>query len=222
MLVAFEGIDGSGKTTTARLLPDMLRQLGFPATYVDKRHFDCDDHYVSEHLAYLSEIIWKRSRNRPIRLLGEEHWIYLNAAYFSALFEAVKKLITNRGEIVVMDGWIYKFAARAGASSKLGIERVLAQVPNLSAPDLVVLLDVTPDEALRRRKEFSILEQGGYSGGTGDFLAFQGAVHAALRRTAQTFGWRIEVPLGRSAEAIGRSVAEAIAARIVAELAARG
>ena len=46
--VVFEGADGSGKTTVARRLCEILRQRGFDVLHVEKRKLVVDGHVVTK------------------------------------------------------------------------------------------------------------------------------------------------------------------------------
>lgn len=211
MLVAFEGIDGSGKTTTASRFAESLRGLGYDAVNVDKRELAVDGGYVERHLSELSELIWKKSYNQPISRLGHAHWVYLNAAYFSAFHESVVVPARARGTVVVVDGWIYKFAARAGVTSGFGVQAVLEQMSSVPEPDMVFLLDVSADVAHSRRLEFNKMEQGGWNGGRLDFIDFQGRVGSELRVCSGKFGWRVESPEERSCDEFADDLAKEFA-----------
>lgn len=210
MLIALEGIDGSGKTSTAELLPDALAVHGIAARYVDKRALTSDNDYVASHLQGLSELLWTRSRHQPIRLLGHDHWVHLNAAYFCALHESVIAPAGMRGEVLVVDGWIYKFAARAGVSSGLGMGSVLQQMQAVPSPEMVILLDVDPAEALRRRDDFHAMEKGGWGGTATDFASFQATVGASLQEVAQARGWHVVRPRDRNLQQVVSDIAQEI------------
>lgn len=214
MLIALEGIDGSGKTSTAELLPEALAHHGVTARYVDKRSLPSDNDYVAGHLKALSELLWSRSRHQPIRLLGHDHWVHLNAAYFCALHESVIVPAGERGEVLVVDGWIYKFAARAGASSGIGMRSVLQQIQAVPSPEIMILLDVDPAEALKRRDHFHAMERGGFNGTPKDFTSFQGEVRASLREAARERGWRVVQPGRRDLHQMAFDIAQEISRMI--------
>src|SRR5438093_5803428 len=140
MFVTFEGLDGSGKTTQARLLAEYLDGAG-------------------------REVVLTREpggtpfgeRIRDVLLHGEDVSPWAEAALFAAaraeLVQEVIRPALEGGADVVCDRYLDSSLAYQGIARGLGVDRVLAL--NIDAirgilPDVTFLLLIDPDEAARR------------------------------------------------------------------------
>jgi dTMP kinase len=174
MFVTFEGVDGSGKSTQARLLAERLRAEG-------------------------REVVLTREpggtaageRIRELLLHGESLAPWAEAALFAAaraqLVDEVIRPALARGADVVSDRYLDSSLAYQGVARGLGIERVLEL--NLLAtsglvPDRTFLLVLAPaDAAARRDGEPDRIESEG--------TAFAEEVDRAYREIALIFAKRV-------------------------------
>ena len=180
MFVSFEGVDGSGKTTQARLLAERLRSEG---------------REVVETREPGGTPLGERVREL---VLGADGAVapWAEAALFAAaraqIVEEVIRPALARGADVVCDRYLDSSLAYQGVARGLGVERVLQL--NLLAtggllPDRTVLILLDPGEAARRRT------------GAPDRIEREGDAFAALvdrayRDLAATFPSRILVADG--------------------------
>jgi dTMP kinase len=176
MFVTFEGVDGSGKSTQARLLAERLRSEG-------------------------RDVVLTREpggteageRIRELLLHGESLAPWAEAALFAAaraqLVDEVIRPALARGADVVSDRYLDSSLAYQGVARGLGVERVLEL--NLLAtsgllPDRTFLLALPPAEAAARRShEPDRIESEG--------AAFAEEVDRAYREIARVFSGRVVV-----------------------------
>jgi dTMP kinase len=176
MFVTFEGVDGSGKSTQARLLAEKLRSEGREAV-----------------LTREPGGTGAGERIREILLHGEKLAPWAEASLFAAaraqLVDEVIRPALARGADVVSDRYLDSSLAYQGVARGLGIERVLEL--NLLAtsgllPDRTFLILLSPAEAAARRSgEPDRIEREG--------AAFTEEVDRAYREIARVFAQRVVV-----------------------------
>jgi len=185
-LVCFEGGDGAGKTTLSSSVVEKLRPDVTDLVMVDKKGTDFEGLYLSDRMKDLRKVLWDYPQDAPLWEWGDHHWFHLIVSWFSVLDRCKVRPLLERGKIVVVDGWYYKFAARFLLKPEFDQEVVLASFAHLTVPDLVVFVDVDPHVAVTRRQSFSSTESGrmdGHSKGDAeDFVSYQSKVLGQLRR----------------------------------------
>jgi dTMP kinase len=192
VLVTFEGVDGSGKSTQAELLQEWLQKGG-------------------------RDVVTTREpggtplgeRVRELLLDGEAIAPWTEAALFAAArAELVDRVIgpaLANGSVVVCDRYLDSSLAYQGIGRGLGVERVLAF--NVEAirgilPDLTFLLLVDVDEAQKRSASArDRIEREG--------VAFLSLVDNGYRQLAGLFPQRIvTIDAGRPVHDIAKEVRE--------------
>ncbi|HET9213161.1 MAG TPA: dTMP kinase [Gaiellaceae bacterium] len=176
MFVTFEGVDGSGKSTQARLLAEGLRADGREVVLTREPGGTA-----------LGEEV------RALLLHGERIAPWAEAALFAAaraqLVDEVVRPALARGADVVCDRYLDSSLAYQGIARGLGVERVLEL--NLLAtsgllPDRTFLIQVSPVEAAERRHdEPDRIEREG--------AGFAEEVDRAYRELARVFAQRVVV-----------------------------
>jgi len=139
-LIAIEGLDGSGKTTISKAIVKWLNNIGLDAVYT-----------AEPSTSPIGELI------RSKIILGE----FRKDARIEALLFAADRLwhvlyeinpLLEKGKIVVTDRYYFSSIAYQGA---LGIDLEWIKILNrfVVKPDLAIYIDVTPEEALARKKK---------------------------------------------------------------------
>jgi len=136
MLIAIEGIDGAGKTTNARELFSYLKNLGYPVLLLKEPS---------------DSIYGRKIRGSEKRLPAEEE---LKLFLLDREIDVKERIIPaiEEGKIVIMDRYYYSNIAYQSAR---GIEAEKIRELNerfAPKPDLVIILDVSPETALERIK----------------------------------------------------------------------
>lgn len=141
VFVTFEGIDGSGKTTQARML---CEALGSQAVAVREPGGTQLGERVRELLA------------DPVIEASPAAEAFLFATARAQLVSEVVRPALERGQVVVCDRFIDSSLAYQGAGRGIGIEEV-ARINRLATdglvPDLTVLLWIEPDRAATRTSD---------------------------------------------------------------------
>lgn len=148
-LIAIEGIDGAGKTTIAEHLRDFLSKLGY----------DCALFKEPSNSIYGEKI-----RSSEQRLPAEEE---LELFILDRKIDVHERILPalRSGKIVIMDRYYYSNIAYQSAS---GIDAEKIREMNEAfapKPDLVILLDLSPEIALQRirgRKKLTAFERKEY------------------------------------------------------------
>lgn len=146
LLVAFEGIDGSGKTTVSNRVAMGLRAAGVTVEH------------VREGGEFASPVVRRmRDFGRDPRNLALEPWAEL--LFYLAREAQVQAELTRpallRGEVVLTDRYFYSYEVLGHHARGLPRDPVRAIIAALAGglwPDLVVLMDVDPHVARARRR----------------------------------------------------------------------
>jgi len=137
MLIAVEGIDGSGKTTVVRFLIEELRKRGYDVVAF-KEPTD------SEYGRRIRQILKERKVSPE-----EELKLFIKDREFNVRNNILPAL--KSGKIVIMDRYYYSTIAYQGALG-LDVEMIRKLNEQFPKPDLVIILDVSPETALKRIK----------------------------------------------------------------------
>jgi len=194
VFVTFEGIDGSGKSTQARLLAEALAEDGREVVLTREPGGTELGERIRELLLHAGEVTpWAEAT--------------LFAAARAQLVEAVITPALARGADVVCDRYLDSSLAYQGIARGLGVERVLEL--NLHAignvlPDRTYLLVVDPEVAAGRLPQTrDRIER--------EDAAFRARVDRAYRELAEVFPNRITTIDGsRPPEEIGREILDGL------------
>jgi dTMP kinase len=138
ILIVFEGIDGAGKTTQARLLYEELKRRGMDVLLTKEPT-------ESEYGQRIKQLAGgERSTVSP----QYEYDLFLNDRKLHV--KNIIKPALAEGRIIIMDRYYYSNIAYQGA---LGLDPHAIKLENEAfapVPDLVIILDVPTDTGLRR------------------------------------------------------------------------
>jgi dTMP kinase len=136
LLIVFEGIDGTGKSTQLTMLADYLWQRGYPVVTTRE---PTDGPYGQK----IREIY----TNRENYSIDQELELFLKDRQ-----QHVDELITpalDRGEIVLCDRYFLSTVAYQGARG-CAVEQLLERNDFAPDPDIVLLLEVPVETSLQR------------------------------------------------------------------------
>lgn len=159
MFVAFEGADGSGKSTLAPLVAAMMGAAG--VEFRTKSHVPEGPSFATAEMAALRKNLWPDSGIPDILEYPAQYWVLLQAAWYTLATRFTVEPTLQSGDTLVVDGWYYKFLAKAAMDSldPLLLETAFAGV---AVPDLVVHLNVDLGAVFDRDPSFTFHELGGY------------------------------------------------------------
>jgi dTMP kinase len=200
LFLSLEGIDGAGKTATATALVEILRADGVPVTFARHNAVAAADKYVASYAADMHRL-QQDYGDGPYFRLGMPHWVLNRASYYALVDHCVVTPALAAGDLVIADGWYYKFVARMVASSPsmhsgpTDVEQVLAVFAPVRVPDCVFLLDVPAQVAARRKQSFKPGELGPQHFGAKDqgqaFTRFQSSVRDHLLAMSRSQQWNV-------------------------------
>src|SRR5436190_14943753 len=190
-LIAFEGLDQSGKQTQAERLRDWLKQAGRKARLVSFPDYGTS---IGEEIARA--------------LQGEREYgpDVMQLLYIANRYERKPDLLRwlEGGLILVCDRYMASSIAYGEAQ---GLDAAwLAEMQRfLPQPALTIMLDIAPETAVQRKS----VDRDRYERD----LAMQGRVRESYHRQAQANGWLV-LDGERSKDAIAADVIAAVSARL--------
>ena len=202
VLIAVEGLDGSGKSTQAHLLVEWLRSMGAPVHHTEWNS--------SPLVASSTKKAKKQKRLKP------ETFHLIHAADFADRYERQIQPLIEVGGIVVCDR--YKFTALARDGSRgIDSDRIEKCYSFAREPDLTLYFKVSPDVSLSRidkgRSQLKYYEAGMDMNLSEDpfesYLILQGRQREIYDRLTQS-GRMVEIDADRTIPEVLRSVREII------------
>ena len=190
-LVAFEGLDQSGKQTQAERLRSFLESEGYPARLLDFPAYETAIgqeihralHGEREHAADVLQLLY--IANRYERKPQIERWL-------------------ADGIVVICDRYLASSIAYGEAQGLDPLWLADAQ-RHLPAPTLTILLDIAPETAARRK----VADRDRYERD----LALLSRVRESYRRQAAQGGW-LRLDGEREKDAVAADVIKAVASRL--------
>ena len=199
MFIAFEGVEGAGKSTQLDRLAAELRRLGRPVVTAREPGGTALGERVRE-------LLLDPAGAAP----GPRAETLLFAAARAQLVGEVLRPAVDRGDDVLCDRYVHSSLAYQGVARGLGLADV--EIVNRWAtdglwPDLVVLLDVDPEIGLNRVERANRFE--------GELLDFHEAVARAFRDLAERDPDRfLVVDAAAPTDQVAANVAAAVLSRL--------
>lgn len=137
LLIAFEGIDGTGKSSQIQMLAATLEQLGYPVVITRE---PTDGRYGRR----IRSLFSNRARLTP----AEELELFM-ADRREHVQEVIEPALCS-GRIVLTDRYYLSTAAYQGAAGQDPEAIMAANETFAPVPDLVVLLTLTPAQSIHR------------------------------------------------------------------------
>jgi dTMP kinase len=197
VLVTFEGIDRSGKTTQARLLAEAL---GERAMLVREPGGTPEAERIRELV-----------KDSSLELSPLTETLLFGAARAELVAKVIRPALTE-GKVVICDRYIDSTVAYQGGARGLGIDKVEELnrwITNGLDADLTILLDIAPAEASARPAESDRFEQEGE--------ALQRAVASAYDELAGRHSKRyVRIDAARPPDDVHRQVLALVRERLAA------
>lgn len=137
ILIAVEGLDGSGKSTQAHLLTEWLRSIGAPV------------HHTEWNSSPIVKAVTKSGKKS--KRLTPETFHLIHAADFADRWEKQIEPMLEVGGVVVCDRYKFTAMARDGARG-IKQDRIESCYSFARDPDLTIYFDVSPEIAHSRIK----------------------------------------------------------------------
>ena len=210
MLIAFEGGEGSGKSTQARRLADWLGEGGVAVTTT--REPGATDFGLKVRSILLE------SGDGALTPRAEA---LLFAADRAHHVETVIRPALDRGDVVITDRYVDSSLAYQGAGRALSVDdirRLSRWATNGLRPDLTILLDVDPEVGLQRARA----QGGAHDRLERESLDFHQRVRRAFRALADTApDCYLVIDASRRPDVVAAMVRSAVGKRLAARLAAQ-
>ncbi|MCW4010871.1 MAG: dTMP kinase [Candidatus Bathyarchaeota archaeon] len=143
--IVIEGLDGSGKTTQAKLLAAKLKK-SHGAVYTAEPSRGKIGKFIRNHILYGEE---RPPTSVEALLFAADRIDHVQTEVAPAL---------ERGQLVVSDRYLYSSLAYQG-SAGLGLQWIEALNQHALKPDLALFIDVDPETVLGRlRRKKSVME----------------------------------------------------------------
>ena len=162
----------------------------------------------------LFSLLWPKKSTTFDHLLPLEYWIHLQATWYSLHSSCVVRPRLLKGEMLISDGWYYKFAAKLKARG-LSDAYIRTIFSHIAKPNLVVLLDGDIAGIWDRKKRFRHHEMGLHHNyarlGKESFVDYQSKIFRCLKLFATTTLWRVvkidvSAPIDQNVDTVARSI----------------
>lgn len=151
IFISFEGIEGSGKTTQAKLLAERLSETGYEVVLTQEPGGTIIGDKIREILL--------QSEHKEMSYIAE--LLLYNAARAQHLTERILPAINN-GNIVITDRFTDSTVAYQGYGRGIDISLIVSIdtiAANSIKPDLTILFDLDAEVGIRRNKDINKVDR---------------------------------------------------------------
>lgn len=154
MFIAFEGIDGSGKSMLSNFISARLQQEGYSVLHT-RPETDSNSLHIStsQVMTAIKGITHNPSFANTLSLEAE---LFLYCAQIAQMTTEVIEPALLKGKIVISDRYFYSpysyFHYGKGLSSSF-LKPLLTYASHDRQPDMIVYTDISAQEAFRRKKQ---------------------------------------------------------------------
>lgn len=217
--VCFEGIDGSGKTTVAKLASELINdEYPGQAFLLEKKNISYESEYLTSIMADFKRVLWRAGTGNPVHEVTDHGWLFLHAAWYTVLAENALPRKQGEHRFVIMDGWYYKIMSRFYAKKDFDKSLVDLVFSHLPKGDVVFFLDASPEQCIARKSEFTDAEIGANERMLGKpkdrFIDYQGEVYRAYTDISKSRGWNILDAASNNAELVARKAVDILLERM--------
>jgi dTMP kinase len=209
LFVTFEGPDGSGKTTQIRLLRAYLEEKGYPVCQTREPGGTSIGDQIRQVLHDTTNVEMQATTE-----------ILLYSASRAQLVEEVIRPALARSQIVLCDRYAQSTLAYQGYGRQLDLgilQAITAFATGGLQPDLIVYLDISVEEGLRRKRRAHEIEEDEWNRMDQQAVNFYRRVRQGYLRLAgeEPTRWLI-VDARQPVEAIQESIRQAVLSRLTA------
>lgn len=195
-VIAFEGIDGAGKYTQARLLAERIKEIGLEASI-----FSYPD-YSSPYGALIKSFLMRELE------VGAREQAMLYAVDMLKDVDKIRGL-TGEGGIVLLDRYFPSIIAyQSAGGAGYGFVTSIVAAASLVVPDIVVYLDISVETSLNRtRKRGDDLDK--FEEDKSFLLSVKGFYERQMRDNVFGIAW-VRIDAESPPYAVHRAVMEAV------------
>jgi len=216
LLISFEGIDACGKTSTLKVVEKKLKKTGVKAISLNKKAIDgYPSQFLCDYMKKVSSLVWEFTSDDPVGDIPEQAWVHKHALWYIMLDRYIIEPLRGQYEVILIDGWYYKFLARHLSNGDFDFELTFKIFENIRSTDLSILFDVSPEECFRRRDDFKPSELGEHANREkiskrDRFIQYQGVVRKNYLSLASNENWKTLSLNNQSTEEISTLIYDSI------------
>jgi thymidylate kinase len=194
--IVLEGTDGSGKSTLSQSIADSQYDLD-RIEFCSNKKIPKDPTFVEKSMTNIASLLWPKENTSFDHLLPPQYWLYLQATWYSLLYEFVISPKLKEGRTLIIDGWYYKFMAKLLARG-FDYDYLNMIFSHIKPPDAVILLELDIEAVWERKKDFRLHEMGLHHSypelGKSSFIDYQSKIFDCFKLIARKNNW-VTLPL---------------------------